>query len=90
LLKREGYTDLLCRHIPPPSKYECYNRKLMLGLVDVNKVSVGKAVEEHVAAAFDGSWQKGGHPSLNGGCYIPLWFFSPYPGKFHGSTMIRL
>jgi len=35
------------------------------GLVDVNKVSVRNDVEEHVATAFDGSWQKSGHSLLN-------------------------
>jgi hypothetical protein len=32
----------------------------------MNKVSVGNDEKEHVAAAFDGSWQNGGHSSLNG------------------------
>jgi hypothetical protein len=66
LLKGEGYADLLCSHVPPPSKFECYKWKLLNGLVDVNKVSFGNDVEEHVAAAFDGSWPKRSHASLDG------------------------
>lgn len=36
------------------------------GFVDVKKVVGGNDVEEHVAAAFDGSQQNRGHSSLNG------------------------
>ena len=32
----------------------------------MNKVSFGNDVEGHVAAGFDGSWQKRSHSSLNG------------------------
>lgn len=66
MVKGKGYADLLCSHIFSPPKFEYYKRKLLNGLVDVNKVSFGNDVEEHVAAAFDGSWQKRGHSSLNG------------------------
>jgi hypothetical protein len=61
----EGYADLLCSYFLPPPKFECYKRKLLNGLVDVNKVSFGNDVEEHVAAAFDGSWQKRSHSTLH-------------------------
>jgi hypothetical protein len=56
----------LCSHVPPPPKYEYYKRKLLNGLVDVNKVSFGNDVKKHFAAAFNGSWQKRGHSSLHG------------------------
>lgn len=55
LVKGEGHADILCSHVPPPPKFECYKRKLLNGLVGVNEVSVGNDVEEHVAAAFEGT-----------------------------------
>ena len=55
MVKGEGYTDLSCSHVPSPTKFECYKRKLLNGFVDVNKVSVGNDVEKHVVAAFVGS-----------------------------------
>ncbi|GFT60636.1 uncharacterized protein TNCV_1789251 [Trichonephila clavipes] len=60
---------------PPPAKFQRYNGILLESLSKVSDASMKKAVEETVemnnnnrdiTAAFDGSWQKRGHTSLNG------------------------
>ncbi|GFV66859.1 uncharacterized protein TNCV_4258341 [Trichonephila clavipes] len=60
---------------PPPAKFQRYNGMLLENLSNVSDASVKKAVEETVemnnsnrdiTAAFDRSWQKRGHTSLNG------------------------
>ncbi|GFU67461.1 uncharacterized protein TNCV_1599431 [Trichonephila clavipes] len=60
---------------PPPAKFQCYNGILLESLSKVSDASMKKAVEETVqminsnrdiTAAFDGSWQKRDHTSLNG------------------------
>ncbi|GFX61561.1 uncharacterized protein TNCV_2745361 [Trichonephila clavipes] len=60
---------------PPPAKFERYNGILLESLSKVSDASMKKAVEETVemnngnrdiTAAFDGSWKKRGHTSLNG------------------------
>ncbi|GFS80951.1 uncharacterized protein NPIL_62581 [Nephila pilipes] len=60
---------------PPPAKFERYNDILLHSLIKVSRESMRNAVEDTVknnnsnrdiTAAFDGSWQKRGHTSLNG------------------------
>ncbi|GFT05053.1 uncharacterized protein NPIL_265111 [Nephila pilipes] len=60
---------------PPPAKFELYNDILLRSLIKVSRESMRNAVEDTVknnnsnrdiTAAFDGSWQKRGHTSLNG------------------------
>ncbi|GFS69591.1 uncharacterized protein NPIL_102801 [Nephila pilipes] len=60
---------------PPPAKFEHYNDTLLRSLMKVSSESMRNAVEDTVknnnsnrdiTAAFDGSWQKCGHTSLNG------------------------
>ncbi|GFX73955.1 uncharacterized protein TNCV_397661 [Trichonephila clavipes] len=60
---------------PPPAKFQRYNGILLESLSKVSDASMKKAVEEtiemnnsnrDITAAFDGSWQKRGHTSLNG------------------------
>ncbi|GFW54132.1 uncharacterized protein TNCV_4372061 [Trichonephila clavipes] len=60
---------------PPPAKFHRYNGILLESLSKVSDASMKKTVEETVemnnsnrdiTAAFDGSWQKRGHTSLNG------------------------
>ncbi|GFU90921.1 uncharacterized protein TNCV_4922541 [Trichonephila clavipes] len=60
---------------PPPAKFQRYNGILLESLSKVSDASRKKAVEEtvemnnsnrNITAAFDGSWQKRGHTSLNG------------------------
>ncbi|GFS28392.1 uncharacterized protein NPIL_650401, partial [Nephila pilipes] len=60
---------------PPPAKFERYNDVLLRSLIRVRNDSMRNAVEEtdknnnsyrDITAAFDGSWQKSGHTSLNG------------------------
>ncbi|GFT86935.1 uncharacterized protein NPIL_283961, partial [Nephila pilipes] len=60
---------------PPPAKFERYNDILLRSLIKVSNESMRNAVEDTVkknnsnrdiTAAFDGSWQKRGHTSLNG------------------------
>ncbi|GFU31892.1 uncharacterized protein NPIL_694341 [Nephila pilipes] len=58
---------------PPPAKFERYNDILLRSLIKVSRESMKNAVEDTVknnnrdiTAAFDGSWQKRGHTSLNG------------------------
>ncbi|GFT35810.1 uncharacterized protein NPIL_422681 [Nephila pilipes] len=60
---------------PPPSKFKRYNDILLRSLIKVSSESMRNAVEDTVknnnsnrdiTAAFDGSWQKRGHTSLNG------------------------
>ncbi|GFS73953.1 uncharacterized protein NPIL_167381 [Nephila pilipes] len=63
-------------NLPPPSaKFERYNDILLRSLIKVSNESMRNAVEDTVkknnsnrdiTAAFDGSWQKRGHTSLNG------------------------
>lgn len=60
---------------PPPAKFARYKENLLNSLSIVCKESIVKAVDETVqfqngnrdiVAAFDGTWQKRGHTSLNG------------------------
>ncbi|GFX83071.1 uncharacterized protein TNCV_4986651 [Trichonephila clavipes] len=60
---------------PPPTKFQRYYGILLEMVSKVSDASMKKAVEETVemknnnrdiTAAFDGSWQKRGHTSLNG------------------------
>lgn len=59
---------------PPPLRFDRYNKLIHNALRDVSEHSMKRAAEEAVAlsentdivAAFDGSWQKRGHTSLNG------------------------
>ncbi|GFU14248.1 uncharacterized protein NPIL_249901 [Nephila pilipes] len=59
---------------PPPAKFERYNDVLSRSLLKVSSESMKNAVEETVninsnrdiTEAFDGSWQKSSHTSLNG------------------------
>ncbi|GFT53868.1 uncharacterized protein NPIL_514991 [Nephila pilipes] len=60
---------------PTPAKFERYNYLLLRSLIKVSNESMRNAVEETVKnnnsnkdflAAFNGSWQKLGHTSLNG------------------------
>ncbi|GFX63691.1 uncharacterized protein TNCV_2183201 [Trichonephila clavipes] len=63
-------------NLPPPlAKFQRYNGILLESLSKVSDASMKKAVEEtikmnnsnrDITAAFDGSWQKRGHASLNG------------------------
>ncbi|GFW30326.1 putative transposable element [Trichonephila clavipes] len=64
---------------PPPAKFQRYNGIILESHSKVSDASMKKPVEETVeinnknkviTAAFDGSWQKRGHTSLNG----ELWF----------------
>ncbi|GFW29572.1 uncharacterized protein TNCV_1549831 [Trichonephila clavipes] len=59
----------------PPAKFQRYNGILLESFSKVSDASMKEAVEETVemnnsnrdiSAAFDGSWQKRGHTSLNG------------------------
>ncbi|GFY21375.1 uncharacterized protein TNCV_3994191 [Trichonephila clavipes] len=68
---------------PPPAKFQFYNGILLESLLKVSDASMKKAVEEtvemnnsniNITAAFDGSWQKRGHTSLNGVVFVT--FFS--------------
>ena len=60
---------------PPTAKFNFCTSQLLKCLEDISKQSMANAVEEAVTlnensrditAAFDGSWQKRGHTSLNG------------------------
>lgn len=56
---------------PPPTKSVTHTKVLKEVLEEVAEESMKKAVEENsgnkdIAAAFDGTWQKRGHTSLNG------------------------
>lgn len=59
----------------PPSRFTKYNKIIAQATKDIAELSMRRAVEESVEAndgsrdlrvAFDGSWQKRGHTSLNG------------------------
>lgn len=59
----------------PPAKFCRYNNIILEALKDVSEDSMKKAAEESISAndgckdivaAFDGTWQKRGHSSLNG------------------------
>lgn len=76
----KGYTasKIICGIMnlpPPPTMYAEHEFVLGSALQNLSKLSMHKAVEETVAiqngkrdlsVAFDGSWQKRGHTSLNG------------------------
>ncbi|GFV30924.1 uncharacterized protein TNCV_4013581 [Trichonephila clavipes] len=60
---------------PPPAKFQRYNGILLESLSKFSNASMKRAVEEtveinnsnrYITSAFDGSWQKRGHTSLNG------------------------
>ena len=61
----------------PPTKFSVYNKTLSSAVAEVSEGTMLNAVREsmelndaddprNIAAAFDGSWQKRGHTSLNG------------------------
>lgn len=63
---------------PPPRKFDIYNKTIGAVVAEVSESTMLKAAKEavhlnytkfdprHIAAGFDGSWQKRGHTSLNG------------------------
>lgn len=60
---------------PPNTKVQTYTKRLLNGITEVCEASMRnaatEAVEENdgkneIAAAFDGTWQKQGHTSMNG------------------------
>lgn len=60
---------------PPYTKVQTYVKRLLKGTKQVSEASMRKAVDEavdandginEIAAAFDGTWQKRGHTSMNG------------------------
>lgn len=73
--RKAAQTFCAIMNLPPPTRFEKYTQLLLESLGQVSAVSMKKAVEETVlynegdtdiAAAFDGTWQKRGHLSLNG------------------------
>lgn len=76
--KSKNAADTLCGIMnlpPPPTKFASVYDKLLKSLVKVSDDSMTTAIEETVqlggsgrdiCAAFDGTWQKRGHTSLNG------------------------
>lgn len=60
---------------PPNSRFEKYNNKLLNAVTEVCECSLQQAADEarninegsgDIAAAFDGTWQRRGHTSING------------------------
>lgn len=72
---RGAQTFCAIMNLPPPPRFEKYTKLLLGSLQQVSTATMRRAIQEtlesndgnnNIAAAFDGTWQKRGHTSLNG------------------------